>query len=141
MFRRLFPLALLLAAPACTTAGDGGNSFGLAGSEWRATEIAGDPVPAGVEALLQFGDEGRLSGSGGCNRFTGTFEVVDGSEAITIGPLAATRMFCAGPGMEVENSLFAAFGQVRAYDRDGTRLVLSDADGTPLVALVQTDWD
>ncbi|WP_299707215.1 copper resistance protein NlpE N-terminal domain-containing protein [uncultured Pontibacter sp.] len=43
--------------------------------------------------------EGRVSGSAGCNRITGTLEPI--GDRINFGPIAATKMAC--PQMEVEN--------------------------------------
>ncbi|MBF8963081.1 copper resistance protein NlpE N-terminal domain-containing protein [Pontibacter sp. FD36] len=45
--------------------------------------------------------EGRVSGSTGCNRITGTLEPI--ADRINFGPIAATRMAC--PDMEVENQM------------------------------------
>ncbi|SIR21737.1 copper resistance protein NlpE N-terminal domain-containing protein [Pontibacter lucknowensis] len=45
--------------------------------------------------------EGRVSGSTGCNRITGTLEPI--ADRINFGPIAATRMAC--PDMEVENQI------------------------------------
>jgi len=41
-------------------------------------------------ASLAFDDEGHASGTGGVNRFAGTYVVDDG--VLTLGPLATTRM-------------------------------------------------
>lgn len=133
MFHHLCILALA-AAPFAAA-----QEAALAGSEWRALGIAGEEVPEGVEALLRFGAEGGLTGSGGCNRFTGAYAIE--GEGLTIGPLAATRMACPEPAMTVEGQLFAALGAVRGFARDRTELVLSDEAGAPLVVLAQTDWD
>ena len=50
-----------------------------------------------------------------------------GPDSITIGPLAATKMACPSPGMEVEGLYFAALGGVTQYALAGGRLVLSGA--------------
>ncbi|MBP7242379.1 META domain-containing protein [Amaricoccus sp.] len=112
---------------------------GLAGSEWRPLTIAGQPFPEGVEAIVQFGADGRLTGRGGCNRFTGAYSV-DG-ETLTVGPVAATRMACPEPAMSAEAALFAAFEAVATFSRDGADLNFLDADGVPVAAFAQTDWD
>ena len=129
----ILTLALAIAVPA------GAQQAPLAGSEWRVVSIGGEAVPEGVEALVQFGADGKLSGNGGCNQFTGTY-VAEGA-ALTIGQVAATRRACPGPRMAVEQKLFAAFGAVRGFARDRADLVLTDAAGATLVVLVQTDWD
>ena len=45
---------------------------------WRATELGGKPVPgqnAAREAHLLFQPDGRLTGSDGCNRISGSYQV------------------------------------------------------------------
>jgi heat shock protein HslJ len=49
----------------------------------------------GTEITANFGEDGTLSGSAGCNNYNATYEV-DGDN-ISIGPAAATRMFCPEP--------------------------------------------
>ena len=48
------------------------------------------PVTVTGGASLAFDDEGHASGTGGVNRFAGTYVVDDG--VLTLGPLATTRM-------------------------------------------------
>lgn len=84
--------------------------------------------------------EGRISGHAGCNRFAGNFTVDD--DAVSIGPLMGTRMFCddpdAGSGpsiMEQEAALLAAFEHTTAYRLEGSRLTLVRPDGGIAVSL------
>src|SRR3546814_5377890 len=65
----------------------------LAGTNWTFVSIGGVPVAADRQTALAFEDE-RLSGSAGCNRFSGGYSAADGT--LTAWPLAANRM--AGPG-------------------------------------------
>jgi copper homeostasis protein (lipoprotein) len=51
-----------------------------------------------------------VSGSGGCNRFTGSYEL--NGERLTFGETAGTMMACI-EGMETEKEFFAALKQVR----------------------------
>jgi putative lipoprotein len=111
----------------------------LAGSEWRPVEIAGTATSEDVEVFLQFRAEGAVAGMAGCNRFTGSYTIED--ETLEFSPLAATMMACPDPQMQVEQFLFAALGQVRGFARNRVDLVLSDAEGAPLVVLIQRDAD
>jgi heat shock protein HslJ len=79
-------LALLLLLAACA----GPAAPGLAGSEWRPTRLGAADLPAASGIFLRFEDDGRLAGSGGCNRFFGSYKL-DGDK-IEIGSLGATRM-------------------------------------------------
>lgn len=135
MTRSAILLAIALTAVPVTAAG----SDPLAGSEWRPVEIAGTATPEDVEVFLQFRAEGAVAGMAGCNRFTGSYAIED--ETLEFSPLAATMMACPDPQMQVEQLLFAALGQVRGFARDRVDLVLSDAEGAPLVVLIQRDAD
>ena len=63
------------ASKSTTTAAPG--AAGLPGTSWvlaSYTAAAGStPAVAGADATLQFADEDRVSGSTGCNNFSGTF--------------------------------------------------------------------
>ena len=43
----------------------------LAGSEWRPSFMSAAELPAGVKIEVEFKPDGRITGSGGCNRFFG----------------------------------------------------------------------
>ena len=111
----------------------------LAGSEWQPVEIGGETVTPPPEVFLQFRGEGRVAGLGGCNRFSGSYEIK--GTAIAFGPLAATRMACAPPAMEREDLFLGALAASRRYARDGIRLVLRDNSGSVAMRLEQRDAD
>lgn len=92
-------VALTLAAVAATAAR--AETEPLAGSEWRPVEIEGVEVAEDVETFIRFGEDGKVEGNGGCNRFFGSVEI-DG-ETLAFGPLAATKMLCPGPASETED--------------------------------------
>lgn len=103
----------------------------LAGSSWTFASIGGVPVAADRPTALQF-EGNRLSGSAGCNRFSGGYSV-DGT-TLKAGPLMATEMACPGAGMTQE----AAFLKLMAapvsltFADDGT-LILTGAGGKTAV--------
>src|SRR5262245_2546280 len=74
-----------------------GGTRPLEGTYWRATELAGTPVPTHDpqrEPHLRF-QAGRVSGSDGCNQLTGSYQLnVDG---VTFGQMAGTQMACLNP--------------------------------------------
>ncbi len=113
---------------------------GFAGSEWAPVELAGAPVAEDMEAFVQFGGEGRVSGMSGCNRFTGDF-VADDDGGFALGPLAMTRRACPPPRMAFETGFVAALEAARGYLREGMALTLTDADGGAVARFRQTDWD
>lgn len=72
-------------------------------------------VMAGTEITAAFGEDGEISGSAGCNRYTASWEVA-GIE-ITIGPIAATERACLEPEgiMEQEMRYLTALSQATRY--------------------------
>jgi heat shock protein HslJ len=135
MLRPIIALLAVLLLSACSTT----PSPGLAGSEWRPVEIAGQ-TPASSQAMfVAFGGDGALHGNGGCNAFTGGYESDGNRLAVT--PLAATRMACPEPAMSDENAFLAALQGSTAFLREHADLTLLDGEGSVLLRLVQTDWD
>ena len=116
----------------------------LVGTEWVAIGInngRGGVVSAmeGARVTAIFDDEGRVAGSGGCNRFMATFEV--DADAIRIGPVAGTRMMCAEPEgvSEQEGSYFAALERASTWMIREGRLQLRDADSALQVDFLGAD--
>lgn len=125
--------ALVLAEPAYT------QSMPLAGSEWRPTVIDGVEIAAESGIFIQFGADGEARGSGGCNRFAGSYQV--SGDKITFSPLAATRMACPQPVMANETRFFSALDRVKRFSRERIELELTDDAGNPVILLAQTDAD
>jgi heat shock protein HslJ len=125
--------ALLTYAPGLTD---------LAGTSWTATGINNGKeavvAMAGTEkATLVFGSDGQVSGSGGCNSFSGTYTTTE-PDGLTFGPLAATEKACLdGDAMQIEQEYFAALANVTTYQLEGATLTLRDAAGATQVSYVQ----
>jgi heat shock protein HslJ len=101
----------------------------LESTYWRAVELAGTSTPAQTasrEAHLVF-QSGRVAGSDGCNRVTGTY-TLDG-DGVTFGQAAATRMACPDT-TAVEQAFHAAMKSASRWRITGERLELLDAAGT-----------
>ena len=103
----------------------------LAGTSWTFESIGGTRVAADRPTALSFA-AGKLSGSAGCNRFSGSWSS-DGT-TLTAGPLIATKMACAGAAMTQESAFFKLMeSPVRIeFPSDGT-LVLTGTDGQTAV--------
>ncbi len=103
----------------------------LAGSNWTFVSIGGVSVAADRPTSLQF-DGNRLSGSAGCNRFSGSYSV-DGT-TLKAGPLMATEMACPGAGMTQEQAFFKLMATPvgRTFADDGT-LTLTGSEGRTAV--------
>jgi heat shock protein HslJ len=99
---------------------DAGDGPSLEGTAWT---LAGgvDTVEDAVPTLTL--EDGTASGFGGCNQFTGGYEV-DG-DTISLGPLASTMMACPDDVTAVETAYLPALEAADAWAIDGGELVLS----------------
>jgi len=104
----------------------------LEGTDWRLVELNGKralgtegPGRAGLE--FQRGG-GRVSGSTGCNRFSGSF-TLDGA-ALRFAPLATTRMACIDEKINQQELAFlSALGATERYALAGDTLTLVGPSG------------
>lgn len=115
-------------------------SSNLAGTSWTATSINnGNQAVVGViegsTLTANFGADGSLSGSGGCNNFRGSFES-DGISQLTISPLASTMMACPEPEgvSQQEMQYLTALTTAATYTVEGNQLELRTADGALAVS-------
>jgi heat shock protein HslJ len=101
---------------------------------WKATELGGKPAPAqnaNREAHLLF-KGGSVSGSNGCNRITGRYELK--GDAITFSQMAGTQMACIDAAADVERAFQAAIKAAARWRITGDRLELLDAAGKRVAA-------
>lgn len=114
---------------ACAAPGSGaGNLSGLADSRWV---LAGSAVPVD----LVFQGLAQVSGSAGCNRYTGPARV-EGAN-LRLGPLAATRRMCPGEAMAVESRVLKALDETRQARIEALQLVLLDAGAKEVLRLTR----
>ncbi|MDZ4866461.1 MAG: META domain-containing protein [Alphaproteobacteria bacterium] len=99
-------LALALGLAGCESAvsdDSGRDDARLTQSDWVAETITGKPVVHVGRVTLSFA-EGRVSGRGGCNLYSGPVEY--GKGAIKIGPLISTKMACMEDGLMQQESAY-----------------------------------
>lgn len=116
--------------PATTTPGANAKPA-LEGTSWRATELAGKPMPPPKEkreAMLVFEAGGRASGFDGCNSLAGRYTLT-GNDGIAFEQMTATLKACVD-SWETERMFRAALGAARRWKTGGGRLELFDAAGT-----------
>ncbi len=108
---------------------------------WDVTGLLRDdasvsPLEA-TELTARFAEDGSLSGSSGCNRYTTSYTTDKGS--IEIEPPAGTKKACAEPAgvMEQESAYLAALPSAVSYRVSGSVLELLDADGKRLVTFTR----
>jgi heat shock protein HslJ len=120
---------------------DGDPATGVSVSVGRITDVIWVPqeidrvaVPEGAGISLSVSLEGKVEGTTGCNRFTGTAEMDAGT--LILGPLAVTEMACAEPvAMEREAAWLTALGEVRGFVVAPEGLWLRREDGSVAVCL------
>lgn len=102
------------------------------GGAWRIESLAGTGIVDRSHAWLEFRPDGTVSGSTGCNGFSGTYQVEGAT--LRFGPLASTRKACVPALGDQEARMFALLTEVRAWRlaRDGA-LLLMTADGRSLL--------
>ena len=136
--RLILALALVLSFPIAVGAQAGADS--PEGTEWHLAGYAVEGevgiVPWYIDATLLL-DGGQASGSTGCNRFSGAYEL-DGESLVFDEALSTTRMACPEEQAAVETSYMANLGLVRAWSIENDVLSLTDGDGAPLLDFEQT---
>ncbi|WP_341327843.1 META domain-containing protein [Methylotuvimicrobium sp. KM2] len=84
-----------------------------------------------IDALFT---KGQLSGSGGCNRYFGKFEISEESK-LMVSPVGSTMMACSEIINEQERRYFDSLAKVGGYryDEEARLLTLSDQEGNSLL--------
>ena len=114
----------------------------LTNTYWRLVELDGDPAKVAEgqkEPHIRLQpEEGRVTGSGGCNNMMGGYEL-DGTK-LTFGPMASTMMACS-EGMEQEHAFGQALDAITGYLIIGETLQLWDEGGLVRARLEATYFD
>ncbi|MCP3981254.1 MAG: META domain-containing protein [bacterium] len=114
--------------------------FDLAGSSWLVggyNNGKGGVISVRPRTTLhvEFGEDGTLSGSTGCNEFTGSYEL-DG-DGIALGPPTVTERACSAEDRtEQESQFLAALATASRWRVRGERLEMRRADGPVALSLV-----
>jgi putative lipoprotein len=131
--RDLIAVAVLAVLGASAGRAQGAKAVQLTGGEWIVENIAGVSVGGDRRLRIAIAVDGRVTGSGGCNRLMGRAEV--SGATITFGRLATTRMACAAAVMQQERTLLDALAATRSYRIAGKILTMHDASGAEIVRL------
>lgn len=139
-----------LALAACGPAA-GDTTAGVTGSPWKLASYANAEgktvdVLAGREVTALFAQD-RVAGSGGCNRYTGTFTASGQKLTVQVG--GTTMMYCPPEElMAQEAEYLAALGRAASYKVSDNQLQVSGEDGAVLLTyaaleakpLAGTNW-
>ncbi len=96
----------------------------LAGTNWTLDSFyTGDAVSSvisGTTITAVFNEEGRVSGSAGCNHYFGTYTVT--GKSLSISSIGSTRMNCSGRGVMLQESTYlASISKAASFTISGTR--------------------
>ena len=102
----------------------------LLGQEWVIEDIDGAGVIDNSHASLQFFSDGRLAGSGSCNRILGSYKTT--GNVLSIEPVGTTMMACPDALMNQERKLLDLLPKIRSYtiDDTGALVLMIDARTT-----------
>jgi heat shock protein HslJ len=146
IFLSLGLCAGLLILAACTSSSQGGVGE-LTASGWNLSQLMDQPLVSGSSITAQFTSDGKVSGSSGCNRYSGTYKTT-GNNIEFSSPLAATMMACEQELMDQESAYLKALGEVKTFKVAGDTLTLSDANSKSLLVykgqsqdLAGTSWE
>lgn len=138
--------AMLLAcqynAPATTSAPNNESTETASVQEltgtWHIESIGERPVIDHSPARIQFLADGRINGNASCNRFSGTYSVVDGKLAISRS-LIATKMMCLPALMQQEQHLFEVLPDAVAVTFTNGIIILKDEQNVQVLKAVFVD--
>ena len=103
----------------------------LVGTSWEFVDVAGapvGPVPERSRPEVTFDADGQVYGTGGVNRFRGTYALDDG--VLRLGPLATTLMAGIPEHADREAAVHALLAGPLTVHQEPDRLELVDAAGT-----------
>lgn len=111
----------------------------LAGTEWRLVSLgpAGSEtdVVAGTTVTLRFGEDGRASGSTGCNTSGGSYEVR--GDNISFSRIAATRRACLDQNAnQQEHRFLVALESANRFRLSSNRLTIISDRGRSVLNFV-----
>lgn len=105
-----------------------GTSWALATYRARGAMVGASKESA---ASLVFGEQGKLSGSTGCNSFSGTYTTAGTNLTVVLGPM--TQKACMNPALAAqEAAITAQLPTVRMYRISGTVLTLATSANSEL---------
>jgi copper homeostasis protein (lipoprotein) len=101
----------------------------LESTYWKLTQLGKTPVTVASQQEPHFvldSETHRVSGSGGCNRLIGGYEL--NADHLTFSRMAGTLMACP-ESMDTEKAFLRALGQVNSWKISSEQLELFDASG------------
>ncbi len=120
-------VALAVSLVACCACRRNRSAVPLQGAQWAMIQMDGKAVESEKGYRITFGEDGRVSGVGDCNRFSGTFSLEGGdgrgSGALKVADdMVSTRMMCLNQAQE--DRFLAVLREADSFSIDGEKLML-----------------
>jgi heat shock protein HslJ len=125
---KMFKSGVLSAAMVSLLAGGAlaAEHKGLDGTNWQLLGLGSVGAVEGAQPTLSFSADGKVSGSGGCNNYTGT--VTTSGMAIKFTGLAATKKSCSDELNKQEATFLKALEKATTYENRATSLLINTTE-------------
>ncbi len=100
---------------------------------WIAERIQGHKVSPKVQTTLDITQDGKISGTGGCNRYMGGMEIKENT--IKVLPAGSTMMACPPRIMKQDSQFHNALGMVAGWKIKKDKLILIDSKNREVLRL------
>lgn len=135
-------VAAIITAGCTTGTSTPGAVVVLTGPSWSLDSyLAGNgtptPVIPGSEVTARFGDDGKVTGSAGCNRYGADYHL-EGTD-LSVSPAISTKMYCGEPEglMEQEARFLELLSSAAGCRIENDRLEITDASGAAVLTFVK----
>ncbi|MCA9873127.1 MAG: META domain-containing protein [Anaerolineales bacterium] len=123
----LLAVALFLLA-ACQQEAEPAATVDLAGTNWILSSLNAELPLAGTAVTLQFGTDGTVFGTDGCNRYNTTYTQDGSSLTINQSQGISSLMACEEPVMNQATAYMAALTATTSFTASGNQLSLLNGD-------------
>lgn len=133
-------ISLVLALAACSPpnrAGAEGSAITLPGTAWAVKAIAGNSVQGNLTVTVNFGEDGRISGTSGCNRYFSDYKV--DSNTLTIGLIAGTKMMCGPDAMKIEHNFLSLLHKAETFSVSNTGSLVITANNGDMIKAAKSE--
>jgi heat shock protein HslJ len=128
----ILTLALTSLLAACSSSGGSDNYHE---NNWKLVSIDGEAAIPGVTVTALFDGNGGLTGSGGCNDYTGNYGV--GGDQLQINAIRTTTNQCDQPIMEQENAFIDHLNKASSFEEGDNPDIATivDIDGREVMTM------
>jgi len=121
--KRFTVFALAVTTICVAAAAAAAEHKGLEGTSWKLLALGPNGAIEGDEPTLSFSPDGKVSGSGGCNTYSGTATV--SGDAIKFSTMTGTKKACSEQVDAQEKSFLKALDQAQTFENRATSLLIN----------------